>query len=233
MVIMDIEIGIIGGMGPKATNQFLDRVVELTDAKKDQDHVRYILYSDPEIPNRIDAYFYGKESPVSAINKGIDFLEKNGIRTIAIPCNTAHIWFDKFHKNVEVLNMIDLTVKVALESGYRKPGILATTATIKSGLYIDSLAAAGLHPVVPEKEDKVMAAVQAVKLGNTEEGKSILAPVIRDLEANGCDSIIIACTEIPVILKQEYTCLPIIDSDQILAEKIIIAAGKKIKKHHK
>ena len=99
MVVMDIEIGIIGGMGPKATNQFLDRIVELTDATKDQDHVRYILYSDPEIPNRIDAYFHGKESPVNAINKGIDFLEKNGLTTIAIPCNTAHIWFDKFHKS--------------------------------------------------------------------------------------------------------------------------------------
>ena len=87
---MDIKVGIIGGMGPKATNQFLDRLTELTDADKDQEHVRYILYNDPEIPNRIDAYFNNGESPVDSINRGIDFMEKNGIQTVGIPCNTGH-----------------------------------------------------------------------------------------------------------------------------------------------
>lgn len=227
---MDITTGIIGGMGPKATNQFLDKMVELTDAKKDQDHVRYILYSDPEIPNRIDAYFNGGPSPVEAINDGIDFLKKNGIKTIAIPCNTAHIWYNQFHQNVELLNMIELTVDAVKKSGYKNPGILATTATIKSGLYIESLKEEGFETIIPEDENTVMEAVQAVKLDNPNLGKTLLKPVIKDLENRGCDCIIMACTEIPVILDKKGTKLPLIDSDKILAEKIIIASGKKLKK---
>jgi len=230
---MDINVGIIGGMGPKATNQFLDRITELTDADKDQDHVRYILYSDPEIPNRIDAYFHGAKTPVEAINNGIDFLERNGITTIAIPCNTAHIWFSQFHRDVNLLNMIDLTVNAVIKSGHKKPGFLATTATIKSGLYINQLKEKGIIPIIPEQEDKVMDAVQAVKLGDIRRGKDILKPVIDELINGGSDSIIMACTEIPVILDQEDTSLPLIDSDRILAEEIILASGKKLKTNHK
>jgi aspartate racemase len=230
---MDINVGIIGGMGPKATNQFLDRITELTDADKDQDHVRYILYSDPEIPNRIEAYFDGAETPVEAINKGIDFLGRNGIKTIAIPCNTAHIWFSQFHNDVNLLNMIKLTVDAVIKSGYKKPGFLATTATIKSGLYINQLKEKGIITVIPEDEDKVMAAVQAVKLGDISRGKAILKPVINELKERGSDSIIMACTEIPVILNHEDTTLPLIDSDRILAEEIILAAGKKLKAYTK
>jgi aspartate racemase len=227
---MDIKIGIIGGMGPKATNQFLDRITELTDAEKDQDHVRYILYSDPEIPNRIDAYFKRMESPVQAINRGIDFMEKNGITTVAIPCNTAHIWFNEFHGKPGILNMIELTTDHVIKSGYIRPGILATTATLKSGLYLDSLHSSGIETIVPYAGETVMKAVHAVKLGKIEEGKSILKPVVKELEIRGADSIIMACTEIPVILSNGDTELPLMDSDRILAEKIITIAGKKLKK---
>ena len=226
---MDIKVGIIGGMGPKATNQFLDRLTELTDADKDQEHVRYILYNDPEIPNRIDAYFNNGESPVDSINRGIDFMEKNGIQTVGIPCNTVHIWFGQFHRKINVLNMIDLTVGAVLESGYKRPGILATTATIESGLYIKDLEKAGINPAIPRDENSVMRAVQQVKLGNISEGKAVLTPVIRQLENSGVDSLILACTEIPVILDSGDTELPLIDSDRLLAERLIVAAGKKVK----
>ena len=226
---MDIKVGIIGGMGPKATNQFLDRLTELTDADKDQEHVRYILYNDPEIPNRIDAYFNNGESPVDSINRGIDFMEKNGIQTVGIPCNTVHIWFGQFHRKINVLNMIDLTVGAVLESGYKRPGILATTATIESGLYIKDLEKAGINPVIPRDESSVMRAVQQVKLGNISEGKAVLTPVIRQLENSGVDSLILACTEIPVILDSGDTELPLIDSDRLLAERLIVAAGRKVK----
>ncbi len=229
MESMDIKVGIIGGMGPKATNQFLDRLTDLTEAEKDQDHVRYILYNDPEIPNRIDAYFHDGASPVNAINAGIEFMEKNGIETVGIPCNTVHIWFDQFHSRINVLNMIDLTLAAILESGYEKPGILATNATIESGLYIRDLRKAGIDPVIPENEDNVMKAVQEVKLGNISRGKSLLLPVVRELENAGVDSLIMACTEIPVILDSNDTLLPLIDSDRLLAEKLITAAGKKVK----
>jgi aspartate racemase len=229
---MGIKIGIIGGMGPEATNKFIERLTEMTEANKDQDHVRYILYNDPEIPNRIDAYFHGGESPVKAINDGIDFMESNGIETVGIPCNTVHIWFDKFHRKINVLNMIDLTVGAVLESRFRKPGILATTATIESGLYINELKKAGITTVTPEREDDVMKAVQYVKLGNIPEGKKVLKSVIKDLENDGVDSLILACTEIPVILNKADTDLPLIDSDRLLAERLIKAAGKKIKKSH-
>ena len=128
--------------------------------------------------------------------------------------------------------MIDLTVGAVLESGSRRPGILATTATIESGLYIKELKKVGINTVIPEREDDVMRAVQAVKLGHITEGKKLLMPVIKDLENEGVDSLILACTEIPVILNKADTVLPMIDSDRLLAGRLIKAAGKKIKKLH-
>ncbi len=227
---MKINVGIIGGMGPMATVEFLRTLTEITDGEIDQDHLNYILYSMPEIPSRIDAYYHGKETPVRAINEGIEFLLKNNVDTIAIPCNTAHIWFEQFEHSDKILNMIELTAKKIVSSGYKRPAILATTATLDSRLYIDELKSSGIDVIIPEDEDSVMEAVQLVKRDKIKEGHELLMPVIQSFEKLKCDSIILACTEIPVILSEQDTKLPLINSDAVLAEAIITAGGKKVKK---
>ncbi|MEM0140335.1 MAG: amino acid racemase [Ferroplasma sp.] len=226
---MKIKIGIIGGMGPMATVEFLRTLTDATDAKTDQEHVNYILYNVPEIPSRIDAFFHGGETPVNEINNGIKFLAANGIEKIAIPCNTAHIWYDEFIEQDKLLNMVALTVKNIIKMGLHHPGFIATTATIDSGLYINDMKKKGIVPVIPENEELVMEAVGLVKEGKIQEGREMIMPVAREFEKEGCDSIIMACTEIPVILKSKDTELPLINSDRILAEAIIREAGKDVR----
>ena len=229
---MEIKIGIIGGMGPMATVEFLKTLTDATDANTDQEHVNYILYNIPEIPSRMDAFFHGGKTPVGDINKGIEFLSIKGIQKIAIPCNTAHIWFKEFEGQGKLLNMINLTVENIAMSGFKKVGMLATTATLESGLYINDLRKQNIEVLIPDHEDTVMSAVELVKNGNIKAARETILPVINEFKSKGCDSILMACTEMPVILNEEDTPLQLINSDRILAEAIIRAAGKKVRAKH-
>ena len=229
---MEIKIGIIGGMGPMATVEFLKTLTDATDANTDQEHVNYILYNIPEIPSRMDAFFHNGKTPVEDINRGIEFLSENGIQKIAMPCNTAHIWFREFEGQDKLFNMINLTVENIVRSGFQRVGILATTATLKSGLYVNDLKNQNLEVIIPDHEDMVMKAVELVKNGKIEDARRTILPVINEFKLKGCDSILMACTEMPVILNGKDTPLPLINSDRILAEAVIRAAGKKVRAMH-
>jgi len=226
---MDKTIGIIGGMGPLATVQFLYKLTDITCAEKDQDHVKYILYNNPEIPDRIDAYYKNQESPVNAINNGIKYLENDGVCAIAMPCNTAHIWFKDFIHHVKFLNMIDLTIKKVKEYNYKNIGILATDATIDSGLYTSDLEKYNINVVFPDNENEVMESVHYVKTGNINKAKNNIKNTVNKMINDGCEAIIMACTEIPVIVNNKIFDIQLIDSDQVLAEEIVKISGKKLK----
>ena len=91
----DRLLGILGGMGSLATVEFLRKLVMLTPAQVDQDHVRYILYNDPSIPDRNEFFKGIGNSPVPAVIEGLKFLERSGVEAIGVPCNIVHIWFDQ------------------------------------------------------------------------------------------------------------------------------------------
>ena len=107
-------LGIIGGMGPEATSLFFKKILDFTDARIDQDHIPLIIYNYPQIPDRVLWYNNIGNSPVPYIIEGMKKLESIGVDLFAIPCNTAHIWFDEIKKNINqsVLNMIELTTKI-------------------------------------------------------------------------------------------------------------------------
>ena len=215
-----------------ATVEFLKTLTDATDANTDQEHVNYILYNIPEIPSRMDAFFHNGKTPIEDINRGIEFLSENGIQKIAMPCNTVHIWFKEFKGQDKLINMISLTVENITVSGFKKVGMLATTATLKSGLYVNDLRKQNLEVIIPDHEDVVMKAVELVKNGKIEDAREAILPVIGEFKSGGCDSILMACTEMPVILNEKDTPLPLINSDRILAEAIIRAAGKKVRAIH-
>ena len=155
---MDLEngyLGVIGGLGPQATAYFMELVTTMTDATCDQQHLNMIVFSNPSIPDRT-AYILDHTQP-NPLNKMLEIgrkLEKQGVSLIAIPCVTAHYFFDVLEKEISVpiINGVQETVLRLKEKGFRRVGIMATDGTIQSGIFHDALEKEGLEPISPNEQ---------------------------------------------------------------------------------
>lgn len=234
---MDRKIGVIGGMGPMASQLFYKYVTEMTDAACDQEHVRMIIYSDSEMPDRTGAILRGEyEEVYSRMLEDAKALENCGCEAIAITCNTAHFFgdmiADKLH--IPIIHMIrETTAKIAGEQPGAKVAVLATDGTIKTGLYQKHMEAAGLIPYAPEPEiqKEVMHQIyDRVKAGLPwdEPSWERIEKAVKDA---GCSKAILGCTELPIIKRENNLDDYYVDPMEVLAEKVIEFSGKKLKKN--
>ena len=170
------KLGVVGGVGPLATVDFMGKVVKLTAADRDQDHIKMIVEQNPQIPDRTEHLVHDGTDPSIALFATCKKLEAAEADLIAIPCNTAHAFVDRMqgYLRVPVLNMLDETMAQAagLYPGQRA-GLLATSGTIASGVYAEAAARAGVEIIVPDAEHQtlVMEAIYGaagVKAGFTE-----------------------------------------------------------------
>lgn len=231
-------IGVLGGMGPAATVDFLDKLVMLTEADKDQDHVPVIVLNDPRIPDRSQAIVSGGQSPLPILTKFVEYLEKLGVELIVIPCNSAHYWYDDLVKNsgVPVLSIISATVDEVRSIAFSGDtiGILATSGTRFAKLYDTALIAAGFsigHLNKSEQESFVSASIALVKAGKVKEGRDLILGAIERLAERGCHHIILGCTEISIILGRETHVhnMTVIDSNAALAKLALRRIGRKLR----
>lgn len=230
-----VTVGVLGGLGPMATVYFYDMVVEMTDAKKDQDHVDMIIMNRATTPDRT-AYIVGEseDSPLEYLIRDAERLEAAGADFLVLTCNTAHYFHEQINNSVEIplLNMIEETVDYAIKEGHSKIGILATTGNIKMENYQKMCREKGVDFYVPgsEIQKKVMKIIyEDVKAGNKAD-MSIFNEIVEDLKKNGCDCAILGCTELSIIKKDEK--LPdefFIDSSEVLAMNTIVKSGRKLK----
>ncbi|MCX0246782.1 aspartate/glutamate racemase family protein [Streptomyces drozdowiczii] len=222
-------LGILGGMGPLATAHFYRRVVERTPAGSDQAHLPVVMWADPAVPDRTAALLGEGPSPVPALVEGARWLQRAGVRCIAIPCNTAHAYVEQLSKatGIEVLDMI----RAALESaarrtpGLERVGVLATRGTRLTGLYERAGARLGLDVVqvsASVQQEYVDAAIRAVKGGaDPAEPERWIATAAESLKDRGAQAAIAACTEIPLVGRAAGRVLPLIDSTDALAEAAV------------
>ena len=229
-----LTIGILGGMGPAATVDIFSKIVKFTPAAQDQDHIRIIIDNNPKIPNRIAAFYGRGEDPVPAMVASAQSLQAAGADFLIIPCNTAHLFVPKIEQHLKIpfLSIIDACIEF-IKLNYpqvKKAGILGTTPTVESGLYRNVFAKIGISLVSPESElqhNSVMEAIfgiQGIKAGNTcLQPRELLIMASEQLVAKGAEIILMACTEIPIVLKPEDIAVPLVDLNSILA----IAAVKK------
>jgi aspartate racemase len=217
-------MGVLGGMGPLATVDFLRKVVDATSAASDQDHIPFIVYSVPQIPDRTAAFFGWGPSPFSAMLKGVRTLETAGVESIAIPCNTAHLWHSQLQAQtpVEILHIVKATLEqVELQYGQPRLGLLATAATIESGLY-QSHGQGKFDWVLPteqELHEHVMPGIQAVKAGDLSLASDTLKRVAHHLFSRGAEVLVYGCTEVPIALQAES--FPSIDPTLALAKQLV------------
>jgi len=221
-------VGVLGGMGPLATVDFMGKVIKRTPARCDQEHVPMLVHSVPQIPDRTAAILRGGEDPLPHLVRGAQKLESIGADFIAIPCNTAHNWHKGIQDSVKipVLHIVDAAVDDIHERGIEngRIGILATEGTIAANVYSDRLKTHGYTPVIPNAaEQKVVSdGIAAVKAGDLEKGRTHLKGIAKHLLDDGAKAIILGCTEIPVALEKEPTILEhSIDATDALARKTV------------
>jgi aspartate racemase len=200
-------LGILGGMGPLATVDFMRKLIEETPAARDEDHIPVIAWSVPQIPERPAAITGGGESPLPALLEGIRTLKAAGAVAIAIPCNTAHYWYADMVRDggLPIIHIADAAL--AELKTRRIPGttvgLIATRGTLAAGFFQQRLTDRGLQPVTNSDADIdqfVLPAIAHVKRNELDAAAQLLEIAVGRLVAAGAASVILACTETPVVL---------------------------------
>ncbi|MCI8275846.1 MAG: amino acid racemase [Lachnospiraceae bacterium] len=231
---MKKTIGIVGGMGPLATSDLFRKIVEVTDAKSDQEHVRVCIDNNTEIPDRTAAILNGGEDPVPEMVKSAVRLQGMGADVLIMPCNTAHYFYDRLIPFVDTpfLNMIEETAKEIKRRGIKKVGLLATDGTCRSGVYKNVFDAMGIEMCMPspDKQKSVMDVIyKGVKAGNLSIELTGFYEAMDELFEKGAKTLILGCTELPVAFDLFKIDRPNIDPTLVLAAAAVRFVGAKVK----
>lgn len=220
-------IGILGGMGPAATVDFIGKLVMLTPARRDQDHLPYFLVNLPQVPDRSAAILGQGADPWPALMRGIDALNQSGISVVAIPCNSSHHWYEQMSQRCQapILHIAKASVLALKSAGSRCVAVLATRGALKSGFYQRELERAGIEWILPHAvgaQGDIDECICAVKAGKLALGAKMLAQALEKLGAQGMDSVLMACTEIPIAAQHTATSgLILVDSSMELARATV------------
>ena len=222
-------LGVLGGMGPLASAEFMRRLTLLTPAERDQDHVPAVLWSDPRVPDRTAARLGGGVDPLPALLRGIRGLQAAGCGAIAIPCNTAHGWFDAMQAAtpLPILHIVDAAAAELARLGVASGpvGVMGTAGTLAMRLYQDRLAARGHDCLVPteaEMDRLVSPGIAAVKANRVADAHAPLAEAASRLVARGARAVVLGCTEIPLgVAAGPALPFPVCDTIDALARAAI------------
>ena len=220
----------LGGMGPDATVDFMAKVIALTPAEADQDHIHMIVDQNPKVPNRQDAILADGEDPGPVMAEMAKRLETAGADFLVVPCNSAFGFAGAVSGAVSIplVSIVEVTVKAC--EGFSSVGLMATDGCLQSDVYQDALAAAGIAVELPDEDElaDLMALLNGIKAGY--QGESIardMGALAAALVARGAEAIIAGCTEIPLVLNENAIDVPLISSTDVLAARTVaIAVGE-------
>jgi aspartate racemase len=225
------SLGVIGGMGPKATSLFFEKVIENTAADKDQDHINMVILNHTSLPDRTEVILNGNaECFLKPIKKDLMLLEKAEVSNIAIPCNTSHYFYNEIQSmtSINVINMIEETIKEVYDKfGVNsKVALLATNGTVQSGIYEQQCNKYKIDMLKPNPtmQQQVMDIIYKDIKGNMNLDASKLEAIIKELVyEKGCHCVILACTELSCITHNlSYDIVDYwIDAMDVLVEKSI------------
>jgi aspartate racemase len=203
--VAEAVLGVLGGMGPLASAQFMVRLTLLAPASRDQEHIPAVLWSDPRVPDRTAARLGTGEDPLPALVRGLRGLEAAGCGAVAIPCNTAHGWYDAMQEatRLPILHIVDAAETELLRLGVTpgRIGVMGTSGTLAMRLYQRRLEARGWDCLVPSEEEMrrlVSPGIARVKANDVAGAYEPLAEAARALAARGARAVVLGCTEIPL-----------------------------------
>jgi len=227
-------LGVMGGLGPQATAYFMELVTIMTDAVCDQQHINMIIFSIPSTPDRT-AYIldHSKPDPLPYMLEAGKQLAGQGVSNIAIPCVTAHYFFDVLEKEIPVpiINGVQETVLHLKANGIHRVGIMATDGTIQSRIFHRALEREGMIAVTPDAQ--AQREIMHLIFNNIKAGKPVemarFAAAAAALRKAGAEAIILGCTELSLI-KKAYPLGPgFIDAMEVLAQQAVLRSGSPLK----
>lgn len=222
-------VGVLGGMGPLATIDFMHKMLRATPAASDQEHVPVVVSSIPQVPDRNAAWRGAGDSPLAAMLASGRRLAEAGAGLVVMPCNTAHLWFDDLQHRLglPMLHLVDVALAEALAVAGpgARIGLLATDATLDAGLYqareVRDAEFEWLLPTPRQRADWVMPGIAAVKAGDLARGGALLHQAALALAQRGAQALVLGCTEIPLVLAPDTSPLPVIDATAALARRAV------------
>ena len=215
-------LGVLGGMGPAATIDFLAKLQDATLAERDEDHIRVVMDLNPRVPNR----HLETDAAAEALSAMAVSLKAAGAQVLAMPCNTAHVNRTAIESasGLELIDMLDAAVIEARDEGAERIGVLSTP--LARGLFIERIRTAGLQTVALSQlgQEALMEAIFAVKAGDlSEQVEDVMAAAAAELAQSGADAIIAGCSEVPIMLDQDRVAVPLIDATEALARACVEA----------
>jgi len=226
-----MTVGVLGGMGPDATIDFMSKVIALTPAETDQDHIRMIVDHNPKVPNRQAAILGGGADPGADLAAMAIRLEKAGADFLVLVCNSAHAFLEPLRQatTIPLVSIVDVSIREVetICPGARNVGVLATDGLLAAGIYQRALLDAGRSPVLLQDEDlaRLMTLIRRIKAGDRSREVAQEMGMLAELLASaGADVIVAGCTEIPLVLDAAKITAPVIASTDVLARKTVALA---------
>jgi aspartate racemase len=223
-------LGVVGGMGPLATADFLGKLVLKTAATVDQEHIPIIVYGDCTVPDRTASLLGMGPSPLPNLLQGINFLNRAGVSAICIPCNSAHAWFAEMEaaSTVPLFHIVRASIDHILKKmpGAEVVGVLSTLGTHQTGIYSSTLSAMGFAIRTPTDEEfrtLVSPGIAFIKANQLERAELVFEEAAARLVERGAEVIVLGCTEIPIGMKRQYQRQPslFVDSNEALAMSVV------------
>jgi len=221
-------------MGPLATADLFTKIVSLTEAPCDQEHLHILIDNNTAIPDRTKAILSGGEDPLPQLKASALRLQAAGADFLIMPCNTAHYFHEALSRETElpVLNMLEETARFIRSRGVRRVGLLATDGTIRSGVYERALTRYGIEVLCPDEDGQkaVMSIIyEGIKAGNTALSPEAFIRAGEDLLSRGAQTLILGCTELPPAFSLYNIDLPHTDPTLVLAAAAVNYAGARCK----
>ncbi len=195
-------LGVLGGMGPLATVDLLQKIIEETPADGDRDHAPVVAWNVPQIADRQRALAGSGPSPLPALLAGIEQLNRVGASHILIACNTAHHWYDQMAaaSHAPILHIADATTQALRQRPAARIGLIATQGTLDAGWFQRRFAGLGSATLLPrpaEMADWFVPGCYAVKRGELRMGGEFFDRLAAALVSRGAEQLVLACTEVP------------------------------------
>lgn len=224
-------VGVLGGMGPAATADFYRKLIERTPARRDQEHLRVMIWADPTVPDRVGGIMGEGADPYPALLAGAQRLRRAGVDIAAMPCNSAHFYLARLadETQLQFVDMVAEATRRARRAGAAVVGVMGTRALLRTRLYQNRFDEVGLRGITPtsEEQDIVDRAIACVKRGDAAAARPLVEEAAAALGARGAEQVVLACTELPVAVGPEIARADtsMIDPTDLLACGVVRAAG--------
>ena len=229
-----MRLGVIGGLGPMATAYYLELMIRMTDAGRDQEHPEIIVLNIPTIPDRT-AYILGRsdESPLEPMVELGKQLKSLGATMLATPCITAHYFHEMLQDGIglPLIHGIRCTAQTLFDAGVRKVGLMATDGTVQSGIFQRQVEELGMELVLPGEEGQrgVMTLIYDQVKAGLEPEMALFAAIRDELRTKGAQAVVLGCTELSLLKKGKDLGDGILDALEVLAKESVLACGKQVK----